>query len=230
MIYEIAGLKVEMQPQFDRLKRQSETYISSGEPVITLNPDLYGKINSTLVNRTDEDIEYIYSSAEFCREIIRHGRFFLHASAVVYKDEAYLFSAPSGVGKSTHTSLWLKEFSGSYILNDDKPVILPKKDSVSVFGTPFSGKSDLNVNTSAELAGICFIEQSPDNSIERIDPDSALPLMISQTIRPSNPERMIMLCDFLDELLREVPVYRLKCNVSTEAAELSYNTMSRKLL
>ena len=118
----------------------------------------------------------------------------------------------------------------AFIINDDKAAFRKIDGKHLVFGTPFSGKSDLNVNTSAELAGICFIEQSPDNSIERIDPDSALPLMISQTIRPSNPERMIMLCDFLDELLREVPVYRLKCNVSTEAAELSYNTMSRKLL
>lgn len=225
MIYEIAGLKVEMQPQFDRLKRQSETYISSGEPVITLNPDLYGKINSTLVNRTDEDIEYIYSSAEFCREIIRHGRFFLHASAVVYKDEAYLFSAPSGMGKSTHTSLWLKEFSGSYILNDDKPVILPKKDSVSVFGTPFSGKTDLQVNREVRLRAICFLKRGEENSVSRVVDDRAIALILNNTYRPKNGESMKLLFDMIDRVVENADIFEMSCRNEPAAAQMSYKAM-----
>ena len=225
MIYEIAGLKVEMQPQFDRLKRQSETYISSGEPVITLNPDLYGKINSTLVNRTDEDIEYIYASAEFCREIIRHGRFFLHASAVVYKDEAYLFSAPSGMGKSTHTSLWLKEFSGSYILNDDKPVILPKKDSVSVFGTPFSGKTDLQVNREVRLRAICFLKRGEENSVSRVVDDRAIALILNNTYRPKNGESMKLLFDMIDRVVENADIFEMSCRNEPAAAQMSYKAM-----
>ena len=225
MIYEIAGLKVEMQPQFDRLKRQSETYISSGEPVITLNPDLYGKINSTLVNRTDEDIEYIYSSAEFCREIIRHGRFFLHASAVVYKDEAYLFSAPSGVGKSTHTSLWLKEFNGSYILNDDKPVILPKKDGVSVFGTPFSGKTDLQVNREVRLRAICFLKRGEENSVSRVVDDRAIALILNNTYRPKSGESMKLLFDMIDRVVENADIFEMSCRNEPAAAQMSYKAM-----
>ena len=225
MIYEIAGLKVEMKPRYDRLKRQSETYISSGEPVITLNPDLYGKINSTLVNRTDEDIEYIYSSAEFCREIIRHGRFFLHASAVVYNDEAYLFSAPSGMGKSTHTSLWLKEFSGSYILNDDKPVILPKKDSVSVFGTPFSGKTDLQVNREVRLRAICFLKRGEENSVLRISEDRAIALILNNTYRPKNGESMKLLFDMIDRVVENADIFEMSCRNEPAAAQMSYKAM-----
>ena len=225
MIYEIAGLKVEMQPQFDRLKRQSETYISSGEPVIILNPDLYGKINPTLVNRTDEDIEYIYSSAEFCREIIRHGRFFLHASAVVYNDEAYLFSAPSGVGKSTHTSLWLKEFNGSYILNDDKPVILPKKDGVSVFGTPFSGKTDLQVNREVRLRAICFLKRGEENSVSRIAEDRAIALILNNTYRPKNVESMKLLFDMIDRVVENADIFEMSCRNEPAAAQMSYKAM-----
>lgn len=214
-----------MQPQFDRLKRQSETYISSGEPVITLNPDLYGKINSTLVNRTDENIEYIYSSAEFCREIIRHGRFFLHASAVVYNDEAYLFSAPSGMGKSTHTSLWLKEFSGSYILNDDKPVILPKKDSVSVFGTPFSGKTDLQVNREVRLRAICFLKRGEENSVSRVVDDRAIALILNNTYRPKNGESMKLLFDMIDRVVENADIFEMSCRNEPAAAQMSYKAM-----
>ena len=86
------------------------------------------------------------------------------------------------------------------------------------------------MNTSVELGGICFVEQSETNLIERLSNDEALSLLISQTVRPSNPDRMILLCDFLDDLLKNVPIYKLKCNISLEAAELSYKTMSRRLL
>ena len=41
MIYEIAGLKVEMEPQFTRLMRQSVSYRSSGDPVLEVKPDIY---------------------------------------------------------------------------------------------------------------------------------------------------------------------------------------------
>ena len=41
MIYEIANLKVEMNPKYERLMRQSESYRSSGEPVMEVKPNPY---------------------------------------------------------------------------------------------------------------------------------------------------------------------------------------------
>lgn len=115
MIYEIAGLKVEMNPKFDRLKRQSEAYKSLGEPVIRINPDFDGELYTLPDNCSAEDREYIYSSAAFCREIIPHGDFFSMLRGGVGR-RGISFSAPSGMGKSTHTALWLRSFEGSYIL------------------------------------------------------------------------------------------------------------------
>ncbi|MDD7615244.1 MAG: hypothetical protein PUJ59_07060 [Clostridiaceae bacterium] len=233
-VYKIAGLNVGYEPRYSLLCQRSEKYLC-GEKA-----DFNISVSDNLMERQIEyykdvlqgaQLEYLWIGALFNLKLLEYNGMFLHSSTVVVDGRAYSFSAPCKTGKSTHTALWLKLLGDkAFIINDDKAAFRKIDGKHLVFGTPFSGKSDLNVNTSAELAGICFIEQSPDNSIERIDPDSALSLMISQTIRPSNPERMIMLCDFLDELLREVPVYRLKCNVSTEAAELSYKTMSRKLL
>ena len=49
----------------------------------------------------------------------------LHSSAVVADGKAYLFTADSGTGKSTHTQLWPRMFGDrAYILNDDKPALL----------------------------------------------------------------------------------------------------------
>lgn len=226
MIYEIAGLKVEMEPKFARLKRQSEEYISLGEPVLRLNPDLYA--DPTLQNCTVEDREYIYASAEFNREIIPHGRFFLHASAVVLDGEAYLFSAPSGTGKSTHARLWLKEFKGSYILNDDKPVIYPKKEEVSVFGTPFAGKTDLHINREVPLRAICFLKQGNENSITRVTEEQAIALTLNNTYRPKDSCNMNLLLDMIGKVVETADIFEMSCKNEPDSAEISYNAMKGK--
>ena len=128
-----------------------------------------------------------------------------------------------------HTSLWLKLLGDrAFILNDDKAAYRLIDGRYYAFGTPFSGKHDINVNTSAELGGICFIEQAETNSIERMDIDSAVPLIFSQTLRPSNVRRTMMLCDFIDELIRKIPVYKLRCNMDVAAAQIAFETMKRK--
>lgn len=228
MIYEIAGLKVEMQPQFDRLKRQSETYKSSGRPVIRLNPDLYGESIPKAYKNMDGKREYIYKGAQFCQKIIRHGRFFLHASAVVYNDEAYLFSAPSGMGKSTHTALWIKEFPGSYILNDDKPVIYPEKSGIYVWGTPFSGKTDLHVNRKVRLRAICFLKQGNENRITAISEERAIALTLNNTYRPKSGEEMNLLLDMIGQVVERADIFEMSCRNEASAAEISYKAMKGK--
>ena len=188
MIYEIAGLKVEMEPKYGRLARQSAAYRSSGESVLAVRPDPYDEACVVMERPSEEEREYICCSAAFCRGIVRHGRFFLHASAVVCEGEAYLFSAPSGTGKSTHTALWCRLFPESYILNDDKPVIQPEMEKITVWGTPFAGKTDLQVNRGIPLKGICFLRQGTENQIRRVTEDEALALILNNTWRPRTKE------------------------------------------
>lgn len=228
MIYEIAGLKVEMDPLFGRLLRQSEEYKSSGEPVLKIKPDFNSNSYAVLENCTEEEREYICSSAVFCREILRHGRFFLHASAVVYEGEAYLFSAPSGMGKSTHTALWLKKFKDSYILNDDKPVICPENEGISVYGTPFSGKTDLQVNREVPLKAICFLKHGDENSISRITEDRAIALTLNNTYRPKNIDGMNLLLDMIGQVVERVDIFEMCCKGEPEAAQMSYRAMKGK--
>lgn len=226
MIYEIAGLKVEMSPEFPRLKRQSEQYQSSGEPVLRLNPNLHSDYE--LCDCTDEDREYIVSSALFCSSIIPFGRFFLHASAVVLNGEAYLFSAPSGSGKSTHTALWLKQFSGSYILNDDKPVIYPKNKGVSVFGTPFAGKTDIQINHAVPLKAICFLSRGEENRIIPVNDERAVALILNNTYRPKNIGEMNILLDMIENVVKAVDIFEMTCKNELAAAEMSYKAMKGK--
>ena len=102
MIYEIAGLKVYMNPIHERMRKQSECYLSSGDPVIHVHSNPTDEDRVVMEEPNESDLEYICYSADFCRKIVNHGRFFIHASAVVYQGEAYLFSAPSDYEVSLH--------------------------------------------------------------------------------------------------------------------------------
>lgn len=79
-------------------------------------------------------IDYISESGIIntlvCREILdNYDGLFFHSSALMLDGKAYLFSAPSGTGKSTHTALWQRHFGGRVqMINDDKPIIRKKAE------------------------------------------------------------------------------------------------------
>lgn len=228
-MYKIAGLNVDMHPKYPRTFKQSEAYMTdtteTANIVIDVTDERLKEIQDENPGFTKEDCEYMYLGSEFYEALPSFGGFLLHSSAVVYNNEGFVFSAPSGTGKSTHTQLWLKRFEGSYIINDDKPAIKMTDDGFYVYGTPFSGKTDLNVNVGVPLKGICILERGEENEIALVSPDEALYGILNQTIRPYDEENMDKLLNIIDKLIKNVPIYRLKCNMDISAAETAYNTM-----
>ncbi len=230
MRYNIAGIIVDMNVRFPRLGSQSRDYEYDGEREtnvkIRLSEQFYNDRLEENPHLDYEMIEYIWMGSEFYNALIHFNGMLLHSSCIVYENKAYLFSAPCGTGKSTHTQLWLKRFPGSYILNDDKPAIRINNDgTVYAFGTPFSGKTNQNVNKAVPIAGICILERDTTNHIESVTPDDALFNILNQTVRPPQEDCMDMVLQTLDKVLGKVPVYRLYCNMDLEAAEVSYNGM-----
>ena len=230
--YVIAGIKTGMILRdgwtTERQARQYE-FDFDGEPEITL-----GLEDEYIIERNKEfptlsldDCEYMYTGSEFCTRLLAFDGFMLHASAVVVGDKAYLFSAPSGTGKSTHTSLWLETFKkdGAYILNDDKPVLRLIDGEVRTFGTPWSGKNDQSRNANVRLGGICFLERSEENWIKELSKKDALYRILDQTIRPQNEKEMTDLLDVLDRCLENIKIWNMGCNISKDAAKMAFDTM-----
>lgn len=225
--YNIAGLVVEMD-SFGRTIRQSEPYLcNTKEPadiVICTNWQSFQKKNPFL---SDEDSEYLCTGASFYKQLLKYDGLMLHSSAVVVDGRAYLFSAPCGTGKSTHTGLWLKYFGDrAYILNDDKPALRLQDGVWYAYGTPWSGKHDISVNTGVPLAGIAMISRGETNSITRWRGREAIHALMTQVNRPRDPAFRILLLELLDKLFRTVPVWKLQCNMDPEAALVSYEAMS----
>ena len=45
------------------------------------------------------------------------------------------------------------------IINDDKPALRRREDGWYAYGTPFSGKTDEQLNRKVKLQGICILER-----------------------------------------------------------------------
>lgn len=232
-LHRIADLTVDMGYKYDRMKKQADKYRISenASPQITiyLSDSFLERKNKENPQITPDMGEYIYTGSIFYAGLILFGGFMLHASAVLMDGRAYLFSASSGVGKSTHTAMWQKVFGRdrAKILNDDKPALRIEKDGIYAFGTPWSGKTDLNINVKAPVTGICFIERGKTNKIRRENGAAVIGKMLAQTIRPYDKKDMELLLSHIDKVLCEVPVYTLSCDISEEAVYTAYNAMSK---
>lgn len=151
-----------------------------------------------------------------------------HGSVIAVDGEAYLFTAPSGTGKSTHTRLWRECFGPrAFMVNDDKPLIALQEDGqVIAYGTPWDGKHKLSRNTGVPVKGICILSRGEKNEIARITKEEAFGTMYQQTYRPTeNPQVIRQTLEILDGLMK-VPLWHLACTISKEAVQVAYNAMS----
>ncbi len=164
---------------------------------------------------------------KFLGYALSSGVIIMHSSALAVDDNAYLFLAPSGTGKSTHARLW-RELLGDKVLmvNDDKPVIKQEKDGFYVYGTPWNGKHKLSTNTKIKIKGICHLTRGEENSITEISAKEMLMVVLNQTLRPQQAQEAEKLFSVLDKLLTTVELYKMECNVSLEAAKMAYEKMS----
>ncbi|MCR5201471.1 MAG: hypothetical protein K6D02_00060 [Lachnospiraceae bacterium] len=175
------------------------------------------------------DCEVITTATNFYKKLVKFDCFMLHSSGVVVDDRAYLFSAPSGTGKSTHTGLWMKHFGDkAHILNDDKPAIRFRDGKVYACGTPWSGSSELNVNEEVLLQGIGIVRRSEVNKIEIMKESDVIFNIMDQTIRPESADGNIFLLSMLDKLVKSVKVWKLEVNMEEEAAVMAYEAMSKE--
>ena len=180
-------------------------------------------------NANENTWEIISTGSQFHRQLLKFDAFMLHSSCVVVDNKAYLFSANSGTGKSTHTQQWLKLFGDrAYILNDDKPVVIFRDGKAYACGTPWSGSSELNANAIVPIQGICELERSETNFIEPIEDKGQLVFQIlNQTQRSYELESVDMLLKLIEKLVYAAPFYRLGVNISTDAAQVAYDGMNK---
>ena len=151
-----------------------------------------------------------------------------HGSAISVDGVAYLFTAKSGTGKSTHAKLWCDLLGDKAVMvNDDKPLIRVTDEEARIYGTPYNGKHRRGCNMSVPLKAVCVLRRGEENRIKRISRSEAFPVLLQQTYRPADREAYELTIRILDRLTHNVAFYILECNMDISAAEVSYGFMRR---
>ena len=177
---------------------------------------------------TDRMLHHILGDAfSFCQTV--KGNMLLHSAAASYKGQAILFSAPSGTGKSTHTSLWKKYYPEDVILfNDDTPIILKEDEKLFASGTPWSGKTEINENVVFPLKAIVCLKQGKENAIRKLTTIEAVVRLLNETRKPVFENLMEKHMEFINNIIKNIPIYELTCNISKDAVDLVKDTIFTK--
>ena len=234
----IAGIPIEIHTLFDSLVNAAD-YETNENPDFTVcitEQDIIAEKNKSMKECAYEGIVYPnYSPAELentaiyrkiAAKLPEYDAFVFHGSAVAVKEKAYLFTAKSGTGKTTHTDLWLKNIEGSYVVNGDKPILRIINGKPFVFGTPWMGKEGYGCNKNVPLCAICFLNRGIENHIEKTEFGKVFPRLIGQTHRPENGALVVKTIKLLERIGQCVPIYELFCNMENEAATVSFGGMS----
>ena len=229
MLCKIADLIVDIPEVGDLVPRCQEYRFDEEEGGtgvdIIIHTDLFRMNEWTVLSANDA--VYLESGFVFRSGLLQYGGVVLHSSAVALDGKAYLFSAPCGTGKSTHTRLWKRTFGESAkVFNDDKPALRLIDGVWYAYGTPWCGKDGININMKVPVAGICFLKQASENKIRRLTQAEAVQKILRQTMHQfQRIERLDLMLNHVDRLVRMIPVYELENRPEAEAARLSYETM-----
>lgn len=158
--------------------------------------------------------------------LLEHDILLFHGSVIAVDGQAFIFTAKSGTGKSTHTRLWREYFGERAVMvNDDKPLLKVSKEGLVVYGTPWNGKHRLGTNISMPVKGICILKRAENNEIQRIDVKQAYPMLLQQTYRMNTAEGMVKTLKLVEEMAKQADLYELGCNMDLEAARVAYEGM-----
>lgn len=231
-VYRFADVNVEIKYNYLQFENFACGYKGDGRPDFCIkisrrDVSVEKKIAVEAKDAPDWYHETTVVARKFCIKAAEYGVILFHCSAIAVDGQAYLFAAPSGTGKSTHARLW-REMLGdrTEMVNDDKPFVRFKDGVPYVYGSPWNGKHRLSSNISRPIKGICFLEQGAENHIKRIAPREALPRLCRQIFYSRNEKNFGEVMNVAGKLCSSVPLYVMQCNISREAAEMSYKTMS----
>lgn len=153
-------------------------------------------------------------------QIIAHNAMFLHASYIIWKGKAILFTAPKQVGKTTQAKLWEK-YAGAKAVNGDRALLRKKDDQWMVHGSPYCGTSKICENISAPLGAIVILSQASQNRIQRAKTTEAvIAFMDGASFRASDKSQVEKVADMVNDIIGDVSIYKMECTPTEDAVRL----------
>ncbi len=241
---ELAGVAVQIRCRYEENRNFLSDYLSDREPVFSIEPsekDLE-VIRIRLSQQAEKDgitqprvseafLENNAIHALLAEGLVHHNVLLMHGSALCMDGEAYIFTAASGTGKSTHARLWRELFGDRvWMINDDKPLLRVGADGITeVFGSPWDGKHHLSRNASAPLKAIVSLQRGTENSIEALSSAQAFTVLRRRAYISPGRDTAEAILAMENRLIAVIPFYRLFCNMECEAARVAWAGMNPDL-
>ena len=229
----LAGIIIEVRSLYSDVMELCREYQCEAEPdvVISMTEEDLKKERMRYPNgdwETSGYIEILAVYRKLAEAVLDYEILLIHGSAVAVDGKGYLFLAPSGTGKSTHTKLW-REYLGdrAEMINDDKPLLRLLGNQIFVCGTPWNGKHRLGTNRNVPLHGLCILRRGKENIIRRVSPQEAYTDVLRQIYRPlADGEKMKKSLKLMDKIM-QMPLFYMECTISVEAAQMAYERMGQ---
>ena len=237
--YCFADVSVKAQFNHEYMKNACQEYVTDKPAEITiavLRKDVekekeLARSNNDFTNYPEGYLEFLAFYRKFCDAVAEKGIILLHGCAVAVDEKAYIFTAPSGTGKTTHARLWLKELGDkAHILNGDKPLLRLEGETVFAYGTPWDGKEHMSRNEKLPLSCICLIERAVQSHMIELTADKKLEVLLSQVYRPQELDAMKAALTTMLSVVERIDFYHLFCDISSEAAKLSIKALTKEKL
>ncbi len=230
---DVANMIVHIQGVYDTLREYCKEYIAvekeAEDFLITVtNEEIQKERKSNeYEQKSDNYIEIIITLLKIANELPDRNKLLMHGTVVAWKQSGYIFTAPSGTGKTTHARLW-KKYLGSdvEVINGDKPILEVKEDEIIAYGTPWAGKERLQKNTCVPVRGICFLRQGEINTIHKLNKREALFRLLPQIYIMSDSEKAGKTLKLFIEVLERMPIYEFSCNMSEQAVKCSFEMLT----
>lgn len=238
----IADLAVRVHPLHAQIAQLCRDYIAcDADPEACVDFDV--RVTQTDINFerdmategtdwTDAYLETLAVQRAIANRLPGQRRLLVHGAVIEFEGRAYLFTAPSGTGKSTHIRLW-RQYLGDAVrvINGDKPFVrIPERreELPVVYGTPWAGKEGWQRNDSAPLAGIVLLSRSEPgaSSIRLASAAFNIDKIMRQVYFPPDAAGSVLALDLLDAMLARVPVYDLACDMSEDAVRASFEGLT----
>ncbi|MCM1185826.1 MAG: PqqD family protein [Lachnoclostridium sp.] len=149
----------------------------------------------------------------------------LHSSSILYGGKAWLFSASSGTGKSTHAGLW-HNFFNAPILNGDLNLLAFRDKEPVIHGIPWCGTSRIFDTETHPLGGIILLKQAKEDFVEELSCDKKQFFLLQRLITPSwNQDMQNQNLQFVEKLSERILICRLHCTPMPSAVETILKTI-----
>lgn len=238
--YLLANIPVRIDSQYEEVQEMCDRYRTELAPEVFVSTTLEEIEEESRISDEQRKLEglpdYHFAPSyletltiyrKIALAFMQRNVLLMHGSVIAVDGEAYMFTALSGTGKSTHVRLWRRLFGERAVMvNDDKPLIRIGEEQPIVYGTPWDGKHHLSNNIAVPLKAIVVLKRGAENEIHAINAQEAFPILLQQSFRTEDPMVTMRTMQLLSLLAKHVGLYELHCNMDPEAAEVAYKGMN----